>query len=374
MLKPPRLYWNLMRTRVRAIYAGLTEPVDVIALSNSTDPHIDMSFFYATGVPTGLFEGCAAFLYPSGRAHFLTSALEEESARKSPVPAKVFRNRDHRQKLIAAGLAAAKKVGINAGEITHRAFSELKKLAPRGAKFIDVSAAIVQARLVKDAQEIALLRRSCQIASEAFEEILPHLRPGVREYEVAADLVHTMQRKGATGASFSTIVGSGPNSAEPHYTAGERRLRRGDFVVLDFGALYRRYCSDITRTVVIGRASRKQKEIYETVARAQAAAQERMREGVVGKDVDAAARDVIDASPYKGRFIHGLGHSIGLAVHDGGGLNTVSTLTLKRNMVFSNEPGIYVPRFGGVRIEDDVLITATKPRFLTTATRELLEL
>ena len=362
-----------MRNRVRSIYRHLKEPVDIIAISNSTDPHLDMCFFYATGLATGLFEGSSAFLYRDGRTRILSSALEEESARKGKDPVQVFRRREHRQDLMRKALAGARKVGINASELTHRAFSELRKLAPAKARFIDVSEAVVLARLVKDRDELALLRRSCLIASEAFEEVAPRIRSGVREFEVAADLVHTMQRKGATGASFSTIVGSGPNSAEPHYTAGERKLRRGDFVVLDFGATYRRYASDITRTIVVGRASRKQREIYDTVKEAQEAALAKMRSGVPGKDVDTAARSVIDSSPYKGTFIHGLGHSIGLAVHDGGGLNQASTLTLSKDMVFTNEPGIYVSGYGGVRIEDDILITDGRPRFLTTATRDLVE-
>ena len=362
-----------MRNRVRAIFRHLKEPVGVVAISNSTDPHIDMSFFYATGLTTGLFEGCSAFLYKDGRTRFLTSALEEESARKSRDPVQVFRKREQRQTMMRKALAGARKIGINASEITHRAFAELRKLAPPKAKFIDVSEAIVQARLVKDREELRLIRRACVIASDAFEEVAPKIRPGMREFEVAADLVHTMQRNGATGASFRTIVGSGPNSAEPHYTAGERRLRRGDFVVIDFGATYRMYVSDITRTIVVGRASKKQREIYDTVFQAQEAALGKMRAGLPGKDVDTAARDVIDHSPYKGTFIHGLGHSIGLAVHDGGGLNQVSTVTLSKDMVFTNEPGIYVSGYGGVRIEDDLLITDGRPRFLTTATRDLIE-
>ena len=362
-----------MRNRVRAIFRHLKEPVDVVAISNSTDPHIDMSFFYATGLTTGLFEGCSAFLYKGGRTRILTSALEAESAHKAKDPVQVFRKRDHRQALMRRALAGARKVGINASEITHRAFGELRKLAPAKAKFVDVSEAIVQARLVKDAEEIRLIRRACIIASEAFEAVVPKIRPGVRESQIAADLVHTMQTHGATGASFRTIVGSGPNSAEPHYTAGERKLRHGDFVVIDFGATYRMYASDITRTVVVGRASRKQREIYDTVLRAQEAALGKMRAGLPGRDVDTAAREVIDSTEYKGTFIHGLGHSIGLAVHDGGGLNQVSTVTLSKDMVFTNEPGIYVSGYGGVRIEDDILITEGRPRFLTTATRELLE-
>jgi Xaa-Pro dipeptidase len=183
-----------------------------------------------------------------------------------------------------------------------------------------------------------------------------------------------MQRNGAAGPSFRTIVGSGPNSAEPHYTAGSRRLERGDLVVIDFGAQWEMYCSDITRTISIGKPSAGQRRMHETVARAQRAALAKMRTGARGKSVDAAARRLIDGTEYKGRFTHGLGHSIGLAVHDGGSLNPSSETILRPNMVFTNEPGVYVPGTGGVRIEDDVLITSSGPRVLTTAPRDLLEL
>jgi Xaa-Pro dipeptidase len=145
-------------------------------------------------------------------------------------------------------------------------------------------------------------------------------------------------------------------------------------VVIDFGSLYQMYCSDITRTVVVGTASAEQRQMFNTVARAQKAAMARMRPGVKGKAVDAAARMLIDSTKYKGRFIHGLGHSIGLAVHDGGGLYASSDLVLRPNMVLTDEPGIYIPGFGGVRIEDDVLITSKGPRYMSTAPRELLEL
>jgi len=144
--------------------------------------------------------------------------------------------------------------------------------------------------------------------------------------------------------------------------------------VIDFGAMYHMYCSDVTRTVVVGSASEEQRRMHGTVARAQAAALARMRPGSKAKSVDAAARDLIDRTKYKGRFIHGLGHSIGLAVHDGGALNASSNLVLRPNMVFTDEPGVYVPGFGGVRIEDDVLITKGSPRYMSTAPRDLLEL
>ncbi len=363
-----------MRGRIRRIFRNVGDHVDLIVFFNSTDPHIDMSFFYATGLTDGLFEGCGAWCYPDGQAEITTSALEEEAAKKSGLPLHVFRHRDEPTKLMRTLLAGHRRIGINASELTYEAFLRLRKLAPKSAKFVDVSQPVLGARLVKDPTELELIQKACNIASKSFEQTLSLIRPGVKESEVASELVYRMQQNGATGPSFRTIVGSGPNGAEPHYTAGPRKLRKGDLVVIDFGSLYRMYCSDITRTVVVGKASAEQRQMHRTVARAQKAALAKMRPGVKGKDVDAAARALIDSTKYKGRFIHGLGHSIGLAVHDGGGLYPSSDLVLRSNMVMTDEPGVYVPGFGGVRIEDDVRITSSGPRMMSSAPRELLEL
>lgn len=363
-----------MRDRVKRIFRNVDDGLDLIVFLNSVEPHIDLSFFYATGLTDGLFEGCAAWLTPDGACEITTSALEEEAAKKSGLPLHVFRTRDESTELMRKLLRGHRKIGVNANELTHGAFERLRKLAPKSARFADISAAVVKARLVKDAGEIELIQRACDIASRSFQDVLPFIQTGVTEAEIAAELVYRMQRNGATAPSFRTIVGSGPNGAEPHYTAGPRKIRRGDLIVIDFGALYRMYCSDITRTIVVGPASREQRTMYRTVARAQAAALALMKPGSRGKAVDAAARRLIDGTKYKDRFIHGLGHSIGLAVHDGGALNPSSDVVLRPNMVFTNEPGVYVPGFGGVRIEDDVLIGRTRPTYMSTARRDLIEL
>jgi len=363
-----------MRDRVRRIFRNVNDGLDLIVFLNSTEPHIDRSFFYATGLTDGLFEGCGAWLTMDGGCEITTSKLEEEAAKKSGLPLHVFQTRDESTARMKAALKGHRKVGINAEELTHAAFQRLQKLASKSTRFVDVSEAVMKTRLVKDAQEIERIQRACDIATKSLEETLPFVRSGVTEAEVASELVYRMQKNGATGPSFHTIVGSGPNGAEPHYTAGERKIERGDMIVIDFGAMYHMYCSDVTRTVVVGAASEEQSRMHDTVARAQAAALAKMKPGSKGKSVDAAARNLIDRSKYKGRFIHGLGHSIGLAVHDGGSLNASSDLVLRPNMVFTDEPGVYVPGFGGVRIEDDVLITKKGPRYMSTAPRGLLEL
>ena len=362
-----------MKRRVQRIYKHIDDGVDLLVFSNSTDPHVDLSFMYVSGLTDGIFEGCGVFCTPDDRVEIVTSALEEEAAKKSGLALHVFRTRAERVKAFKALLKGHRRIGVNPPELTYKAAEELRKFAPK-ARLVDVSEAVMKARLVKDEAEIAAIGKAARIASQAFVDTLEVIRPGRRESEVAADLVYAMQVRGAAGPSFRTIVGSGPNGAEPHYTAGPRKLRRGDLVVIDFGARYEAYCSDVTRTVAIGRPTEKQRSIYETVRRAQAESIKAMRPRTKAKAVDAIARDLIDGTEYKGRFIHGLGHSVGLAVHDGAGLNQASDVVLRKNMVFTNEPGIYLPGFGGVRIEDDVLVTGDAPRLLSTAPRELIAL
>jgi len=361
-----------MKNRVKQIYRNLDKNVDVIILANSTDPHIDATFYYATGITTGLFEGCAAFLHPDGNLDLLASQLEGETARKSGLPVTTFMTRRQLMRGLRKLLDGHRRIGLNFEEITHNYYDRLHKLAPR-AKFINVSEAVRAARSVKDEHERELIQKACRIASDAFEDLIPMIKKGRREDELAAELVYLMQRHGAGGASFETIVASGANGAEPHYVAGSKKLQKGELVVFDFGAKYHKYVSDITRTVIVGKADERQKRMHAVVARAQMAALAKMRKGVKGAAVDKAARDLIDKTEFKGRFVHSLGHSIGLAVHDGAGLGPASKVVLKPGMIFTNEPGVYLSGYGGVRIEDNVLITAGKPKTLTTATRELVE-
>lgn len=361
------------KERAKRIFSALKEKPEAIVFLNSVEPHMDLSFFYATGLSTGLFEDCAFVLSPNEFGELVTSALEEETAKWSGLPIHTFTTIDQRDEHLRRLLKGKKKIGVNKFELTARAFEDLKTLAPK-AKFIDISEALVKVRLVKDKEEIELLQKACDIASRAFDELAYLIGKGSSEHDVAAELVYQMQRRGAEAPSFTTIVASGPRSAEPHYTRGERRLKLGDLVIVDFGARYKGYCSDITRTMVVGKPSEEQRTVYSIVAKAQAAALRKMKVGVRGSSVDAAARNLIDRTKYKGRFVHSLGHSIGMAVHDGVRLNRTSNITLRAGMAFTNEPGIYVPGWGGVRIEDDVLITRSGPQVMTTARRELVQI
>lgn len=229
-------------------------------------------------------------------------------------------------------------------------------------------------RAVKEDWELEYLAKAESIGDQAFAHILDVLKPGMTELEVAAELEYFMKTHGAENLSFESIVASGPNSAMPHAMPSGRRMEKGDFVTMDFGCLYQGYCSDMTRTVVIGKANDRQKEIYHTVLDAQLSALEALKGGVRGCDIDKVARDIITKAGYGEYFGHGLGHSVGLYIHEEPRLSMLCRETILPNMIETIEPGIYVPGFGGVRIEDMVVVTEDGCRDLTHSPKELIEL
>lgn len=370
-----------MKERVRRILELVTPKADALLIVNSIDPHLDGTFFYTFDVPSGLFEGSISIGFPDGRLHVLTSLLEEESAVQAAkhdasvtvqpmTPAT-------RAGLVTEALKGHAPLngtfGVNFKETTHEAVLALQKMLPE-AKLVDASTAVRKARGVKDAVEVERIRRAATIGSEVALEIPGLLKTGMTEVELAAEIEHAMMRRGASGRSFATIVGFGAHSAEPHFSPGSEKLRPNTNIVCDFGAYFKRYACDITRTFHYGPTDPELKRVHETVQAAQQAAFAVLKAGVAGQDVHAAAQRVIDASPWKGRFTHGLGHALGLAVHDAGvGLAPGVEDRLEAGMVVTVEPGIYLPGHGGVRIEDDVVVTADGYEFLTTAPRQYLE-
>ncbi|KYK31709.1 MAG: hypothetical protein AYK18_05985 [Theionarchaea archaeon DG-70] len=341
--------------------------VDAIVLANSREPHVDMSFFYVTGLSSGLFEGCVAIVYPD-HLELISSALEEESARKGGFDISIFENKKEAEQLLKDKLENLNKIGVNADELTYASFLRLKKASE--AEFIDVSSAINTARLTKDAEELSRTKKACKIISEVAEEIPSLVKEGMTEMELAAELNYSMQKKGASQPAFSTLVCFGKNASEPHHSSGETTLKKGDFVLCDMGAQYKRYVSDITRTFIFGEADAEQVKMYETVLESQKIAFNMMKAGVQARDVHKKVKEFLD-NVYENRFIHGLGHTIGLSVHDGERMNIDSELVLGENMVFTVEPGVYIPGVGGVRIEDDVVVTKERIDILTSASREL---
>lgn len=229
-------------------------------------------------------------------------------------------------------------------------------------------------RRIKTPEELECLAKAEAVGDAAFADILKILKPGMTELDTAAELEYSMKKHGAQGFSFDTIIASGLNSSMPHAVPGTRRLENGDFVTMDFGCVIDGYCSDMTRTVVLGKAGEKQKEIYNTVLRAQTEALAVLKAGMKGSEVDAAARNIIRDAGYGEYFGHGLGHSVGLYIHEEPRLSPTDDTVLEENMIETVEPGIYVPGFGGVRIEDMVVVTADGCRNLAHSPKELIEL
>lgn len=230
-------------------------------------------------------------------------------------------------------------------------------------------------RMVKDVKEISSIHQAVRIADEAFTRILPFIKPGIRETDIACELEYIMRRQGSERPAFDTIVASGKRGALPHGRASDKRIAPGDMITMDFGAVYDDYHSDITRTIVLGPVSPKQREIYDLVLAAQLAGIRAVAAGRMCRDVDAAARKVIEDAGYGKYFGHGLGHSLGLAIHEEPRFSpSAGDMLLEKNMVMTVEPGVYLPQWGGVRIEDTVLVSDQQGVVLTSSTKKLIEL
>ncbi len=238
-------------------------------------------------------------------------------------------------------------------------------------EFEPISNLIEKLRMVKTSEEVSVLKAAAKIADDAFEHICGFIRAGVTELEVSNELEFFMRQQGATSSSFDIIVASGLRSAFPHGVASDKVIEKGDMITLDFGALYNGYISDITRTVAVGEPSEKMKEIYNIVLTAQELGVEKIGPGMSGIEADAIARDYIKSKGYGEAFGHSTGHGIGLEVHESPGLSFKSETILEPGMAVTVEPGIYLPGIGGVRIEDDILITESGNERLTNSTKEL---
>ena len=228
-----------------------------------------------------------------------------------------------------------------------------------------------QLRMVKDDEELDAIMAAQRIAEKAYDEILNEVRPGITEKEIAARLQYLMLHYGASDMSFDPIVVSGPNSSLPHGVPSERVIQDGEFVTMDFGCIYKGYCSDLTRTVAVGSATEEMQQVYQTVLSAQLAGIAAARAGVLGCEIDRAAREVIAAAGYGNCFGHGFGHGIGVEIHEAPTASPAYEKPMPAGAVISAEPGIYLPGKFGVRIEDMILLTEDGCRNLTRASKEL---
>ncbi len=342
------------------------EPSDVILLIN--EPH-DPNFFWATGLHEGgTFERSAALLRPENRPLVITTKLEEATARKSDNDVQIYEDQDDFWDRLDQEIGPTETVGINHDQVTVSRYESLRQNLDAD-DLQDASDALQHARLVKDPDEVEKIEDACRLTDDLAAHIPRMAQEAGTETDLAAEIVHTLRKQGAK-LSFEPIVATGPGSAEPHYQPRNDPLHAGPLLV-DMGAKLNGYCSDITRTHCLGEPSSDLERMHEVVLEAQTAALDAIQPGLHAPEIHQAAADVIDDTEFEGRFIHSLGHSLGVEVHDGPGLSARSEITLEEGMVFTVEPGIYVPDEGGVRIEEDIVVTEHGCRRLTHADRDL---
>jgi Xaa-Pro aminopeptidase len=265
----------------------------------------------------------------------------------------------------------ATKVGFESDFLTYDEYKTYTQFLGE-QNLVPLGGLVEELRLIKDEAELAKMRKAAQIADEAFAVILPLVKPGVREVDLAVELEYQMKKRGAEGLAFEIIVASGVRSSLPHGRASEKVIEQGDLVTFDFGALYEGYCSDMTRTVMVGEPTAKQREIYAIVLEAQLRGLAACKAGITGGELDEVCRSYIREKGYGPEFGHSTGHGVGLYIHEGPRVRSGSNAVLEPGMVVTIEPGIYIPGWGGVRIEDMVLVTETGCERFTKTSKDLL--
>ncbi len=352
------------KTRAERLISN-TDGIDAVVIANDESPFLDSTFWYLTEQSSGTFEGSFAVVGSDGSLDVIVSILEEESAQSGLGDVHVYHDREERDRFLKDALFGCSKVGFNAHSASYAAVEFVKKTVP-GFEAVDVGKAIADTVSVKDEKEIEATREACRISSQVAAEIPDMLSEGVSEKEVASRMDNRMRELGGTGNAFDTIAAFGAYSSQPHHMPCDYRLRKGDAALFDFGTKYDRYCSDMTRTVFLGRPSEILERAYEVVREAQLAGIAEYRDGAPANAADLAARKVIDDSEFKGKFIHSFGHGIGMEIHQDISVSPKSTQVLRAGNVVSAEPGIYIPGVGGIRIEDTCLITKDGCEVLTS--------
>ncbi len=327
-----------------------------------------MDQFWLTGF-TG--EDGGVLLTPSAVILLTDGRFDEAADRQAPYARKVLRKqRTPEVTMREVKRARISKLGFDPDAMTVRAYAEHRKLA-KPVKLAPTSGLLAAFTEIKDATEIAVIRKAIDVAQRAFTTVERWIKPGVTERAIAARLEYEMQRLGAQGPSFPSIVASGTNASLPHYEPGERKVREGEPVLIDWGARVDWYCSDLTRMYWPGKPPRKFAQIYEIAREAHDRAIAAIKPGMPTMAVDRVARQFIARAGFGPRFSHGLGHGIGLHIHEPPWMRKVKDRILKPGMVVTVEPGIYLAGVAGVRVEDDVLVTKTGHEVLTSLSTAL---
>ena len=351
--------------RLRLVFSSLG--ADALLVSHLPNIRYLCGFSGSAGLL--LVESASATLFTDSRYTF--QAREEVLGARTQIC---------KQGLIAAAGAALRgrrgrlRVGYAASSVTVAQKQALEAAAGTRVRWVVEANTVEKLRAVKDDQELRIMNEAARAISAVFRHVLREIKPGVAELAIAAEIDHEVKRLGCSGPSFETIVASGERSAWAHARPSSKPLGKNELVVLDQGAILRGYCSDMTRTVFLGKASRKIQNLYSAVLEAQQAGKQAIRPGVTAGDVDKAARSALKRARLDRYFTHSLGHGLGLEVHEMPRLGKGQSTVLEQGMVLTVEPGVYIEGFGGIRIEDDVVVTARGCAELTTATREFLEL
>jgi Xaa-Pro aminopeptidase len=323
------------------------------------------------------FTGSAGvLLLSSKRSVFITDGRYRDQARVEVVGARVVVPRDSVLSVAAKEISniGTRVVGIDSDHLTVATQTQLKRLLPRGVRMKSASGIIERLRMVKDADEIAIIRKAVTLGSALLHPAMKSIRSGATETSVAAEIEYAARRGGAEGMSFETIVAAGPRSALPHGVASQQPIPAKGFVVLDFGVILAGYCSDMTRTVHVGKVGSEDRRIYEAVLQAQLSAIAAVGPGIEVGNVDYAARSALRKAKLDKYFTHSTGHGVGLEIHEVPRVARGQKEVLQPGMVITIEPGVYIRGRGGVRIEDMVVVTDRGCDVLTQASRQLIEL
>lgn len=327
------------------------------------------NIFYFSG-----FSGTAGYLLITQDKQFLITDFRYVQQALSQAPVfKVLRTKNNYYVFLNDMLKelGIKKLGFEGNYVPYDKFKKYSNKIDE-TEFTSIGYMVEKIRVVKSPDEVKIIKKAVEIADNTFNHIIEYIKPGVREIEIAAEIEYSMKKQGASGPSFETIVASGYRSSLPHGTASEKLLEKNDAVTLDYGAVYKGYCSDFTRTVFLGEPSSEMAKIYDIVKNAQRQSVKRTVKGILGKQADQVARDIISRQGYGDYFGHGLGHGVGIEVHEEPRLSPKSLVLLENGMTVTVEPGIYIKDTGGVRIEDLILINNDKPIVLTRSTRDMI--
>ena len=342
----------------------LKEGVDGLLLTSRFSRHYAAEFDIAEGMAIVTKNGCYYFTdsrYIESAQNGIHNFQVVETNRANPY-----------SKLLNDAIAecGVETLGFEEEYLTVEEFAGLEK--DLKAKLVPMGKQINKFREVKQEWELDRMRKAQEITDQAFAEVLGRIQPGMTEKQLQAELIYCLYKNGGDGLSFDPIVVSGPNTSLPHGVAGDRVICKGDFITMDFGALYQGYCADMTRTVAVGFVTEEMQKVYDTVLAAQLAGINATKAGVLGKEVDGAARQVITDAGYGQYFGHGYGHSIGMQVHEAPNCNPSGDTVMEENMVCSAEPGIYLPGRFGVRIEDLVIFKAGGCENITKSPKNLI--